>query len=110
MLPPAGMVRIQAQTMRPATPQRTADRRRVAPTPTIAPVMVWVVEAGMAREAARYRAQAAAVSAEKPPTGLRAVTRWPRVLTIRQPPDRVPSAVAEEAAITTRFGGGGARG
>ena len=32
----AGMVRIQAQTMRPATPQRTADSRCTAPTPTIA--------------------------------------------------------------------------
>ncbi len=39
----AGMVRIQAQTMRPATPQRTADSRRIAPTPTIAPVIVCVV-------------------------------------------------------------------
>src|SRR4029453_17323001 len=97
MIAAAGMVRIQAQTMRPATPQRTADRRRVAPTPTIAPVMVWVVETGMPRKVARYREQAAAVSAEKPPTGLRAVIRWPRVLTIRQPPDRVPSAIAEEA-------------
>src|SRR5215471_11231729 len=30
----AGMVKIHAQTMRPATPQRTADRRLVEPTPT----------------------------------------------------------------------------
>ena len=37
------MVRIQAQTIRRVTPQRTAERRRVAPTPTIAPVMVCVV-------------------------------------------------------------------
>ncbi len=36
----AGMVRTQAQTMRRATPQRTADRRVVAPTATMAPVMV----------------------------------------------------------------------
>jgi hypothetical protein len=91
----AGMVRTQAQTMRPATPQRTADRRRVEPTPTMATVRVWVVETVIQRKVARYREQAAAVSAEKPPTGLRAVIRWPRVLTIRQPPDRVPSAIAE---------------
>ncbi|KFC76130.1 hypothetical protein FG94_00466 [Massilia sp. LC238] len=43
----AGMVKIQAQTMLPATPQRTADIFCEAPTPTIAPVMVWVVETGM---------------------------------------------------------------
>ncbi len=31
------------------TPQRTADRRFVAPTPTMAPVIVWVVLTGMPR-------------------------------------------------------------
>lgn len=36
----AGMVRIQAHTILRAMPQRTADKRLVAPTPTIAPVMV----------------------------------------------------------------------
>ena len=29
-----------------ATFQRTAETRRAAPTPTMAPVMVWVVETG----------------------------------------------------------------
>src|SRR5256885_392931 len=48
-----GMVSTQAQTIRPATPQRTAERRRVAPTPTMAPVMVCVVETGMPNELAR---------------------------------------------------------
>ena len=33
----AGIVRTHAQTMRPATPQRTADRRLIDPTPMIAP-------------------------------------------------------------------------
>ena len=42
----AGMVSSQAQTMRPATPQRTAESRRVAPTPTIDPVMACVVLTG----------------------------------------------------------------
>ena len=42
----AGMVKIQAHTILPATPQRTADRRCEAPTPTMAPVMVWVVDTG----------------------------------------------------------------
>src|SRR6516164_5678425 len=39
----AGIVKIQAQTMLPATPQRTAEAPRTLPTPTMAPVMVWVV-------------------------------------------------------------------
>ena len=42
----AGIVSTQAQTIWPATPQRTADSRRVAPTPTIAPVIAWVVLTG----------------------------------------------------------------
>jgi hypothetical protein len=36
----AGMVKTHAQIMFPATPQRTADSLLVAPTPTIAPVIV----------------------------------------------------------------------
>ena len=39
----AGIVSTHAHTICPAMPHRTAERRRVAPTPTIAPVMVCVV-------------------------------------------------------------------
>ncbi len=39
-------------TMLPATPQRTADSRLVAPTPMIADVIVWVVEIGRPNAAA----------------------------------------------------------
>lgn len=42
----AGRVETQAVTMFPAIPQRTAERRFVAPTPMIAQVIVWVVEIG----------------------------------------------------------------
>jgi len=49
---------------------------------------------------------AAAVSAQKPPIGLSAVIFWPSVLTIRQPPDRVPSAIAALASRTTQNGTG----
>ena len=42
-----GIVSIHAQTMVPAIPQRTAVSRLVDPTPTIAPVMVWVVLTGI---------------------------------------------------------------
>ena len=42
----AGIVSTQAKTMLPATPQRTADSRRVAPTPMTDDVMTCVVETG----------------------------------------------------------------
>jgi len=42
-----GMVRIQAQTIRRANPQRTAERRDVDRRPLMAPAMVWVVLTGM---------------------------------------------------------------
>lgn len=42
-----GIVRIHAQTILPATPHFTADNLRVDPTPTIAPVIVWVVDTGV---------------------------------------------------------------
>ena len=40
------MVKIHAQTILPAKPQRTDDAFMVEPAPKIAPVMVWVVETG----------------------------------------------------------------
>jgi hypothetical protein len=49
------MVKIQAQTMLPATPQRTALARWAEPTPTMAPVMVCVVDTGMPRAVARNK-------------------------------------------------------
>ena len=42
----AGMVSTQAITMFPATPQRTADSRRVAPAPMIEDEITCVVEIG----------------------------------------------------------------
>ncbi len=42
----AGIVRIHAKTMFPATPQRTAESRFVAPAPITAPETTWVVESG----------------------------------------------------------------
>ena len=44
-----GKVRIQAATMFLATPHLTAERRQVAPTPIIAPLMQWVVLTGIPR-------------------------------------------------------------
>ena len=51
----------QAQTMRPATPHLTALRRRIEPTPTIEPVMVWVVLTGMPKADAMNNVIAAPV-------------------------------------------------
>ena len=44
--PAAGIVITQAKTMLPATPQRTADSRRVAPAPMTEELMTWVVDTG----------------------------------------------------------------
>src|ERR1044071_1045068 len=98
------MVRIQAQTMRPATPHFTADNLRVAPTPTIEPVMVCVVETGVPVSVTYASVSAAAGSAQKPPTGLSFVMRVPIVRTMRQPPDNVPNAIAACAESTTVVG------
>src|SRR5215216_372886 len=100
----AGIVRIQAQTMRPATPHLTADSRRVAPTPTIDPVIVCVVETGVPVSVTYASVAAAAASAQKPPTGFSFVIRVPIVRTMRQPPDNVPNAIAACAASTTSTG------
>ena len=90
----AGIVNTQAQMIRPATPHLTALRRRVAPTPMIAPVMVCVVETGMPKLVTPNKVKAPAVSAQKPPTGLSLVIFDPIVLTIRQPPESVPKPMA----------------
>ena len=89
-----GMVSTHAHTMRPATPQRTAENLRVAPTPMIAPVMVCVVDTGMPSAVARNSVIAPPVSAQNPPAGFNLVIFCPIVFTIRQPPNSVPSAIA----------------
>ena len=75
----AGIVIIQAHTMRRATPQRTADKRWTAPTPIIAPVMVCVVLTGMPARAVPQRVIAPALSAQNPPNGLSLVIFDPMV-------------------------------
>jgi hypothetical protein len=47
-----GIVNTHALTIRPAMPHRTAERRRVEPTPRIAPEIAWVVEMGMPKRVA----------------------------------------------------------
>src|SRR5689334_11084939 len=65
----AGIVSTQAHTMFVASPQRTALRRWMDPTPTIAPAMTCVVETGTFVYVAKMIDSAAAVSAQNPPRG-----------------------------------------
>src|SRR6185436_7555034 len=104
MVAAAGIVSIHAQTMRPATPHFTADMRRVDPTPTMAPVMVWVVETGVPVSVTYARVRAAPVSAQNPPIGFSLVIFDPIVCTMRHPPESVPSAIAPCAERTTHNG------
>jgi hypothetical protein len=100
----AGIVRIHAHTIRPARPQRTAERRLVAPTPTIEPVIVCVVLTGIPQCVASWIAIAPPVSAANPPIGRSFVIRDPIVCTIRHPPNSVPSEIIEYAPISTQRG------
>lgn len=100
----AGIVRIQAQTIRSATPQRTADNFVEDPTPMIDPEMVCVVEIGMPRAVAKKSVVAPAVSAQNPPTGFNFVILSPIVFTILHPPKRVPSPMAAWQLKTIQSG------
>src|SRR3569832_1753080 len=65
----AGIVSTHAHTIRVATPHRTADKRCVVPTPTIAPVIVCIVLTGIPKAAVPNNVIAPAVTAQNPPTG-----------------------------------------
>ena len=91
--------------MLPATPQRTAERRLVAPTPMIAEVIVWVVEIGAPKaRPATYRIEAAVVSAAKPCGGSRWMMRRPRVRMMRHPPAYVPREMTTADITSTQIG------
>ena len=100
----AGIVKSQAQMIRSATPQRTADNLVTAPTPIIEPVMVWVVETGIPNPVAKNNVAAPAVSAQNPPTGFNFVIFIPMVFTILQPPKSVPNPMAAWHESTTHSG------
>src|SRR3954447_9830689 len=87
-----------------ATFQRTAETRRAAPTPTMAPVMVWVVDTGTPRKVAANSVAAPPVSAQNPCIGVSLVILKPMVRTMRQPPIKVPSAIAAWHDSTTQNG------
>ena len=95
--PDIGIVSTHAQTTRPATPHRTAERRCVVPTPTMAPEIVCVVDTGIPAWAVKNRVEAAASSALIPPTGVIFVIFEPIVWMMRQPPAMVPPPAAPRA-------------
>src|SRR5262245_56283672 len=99
-----GMVRIQAVTISFATPQRTADTFFAAPTPMIEPVIVCVVDTGMPSSVAANNMIEPPVSAQQTCPGFRRVILLRMVPTRRQPPVKVPSAIAAWHAITTENG------
>src|SRR5687768_10706375 len=100
----AGIVMIQATTIELAMFHRTADTRRAAPTPMMAPVMVCVVDTGIPSAVAANRVAAPPVSAQNPCIGVSRVMREPMVLTMRQPPINVPSPIIAWQVITTQNG------
>ena len=89
-----GIVRIQAHNRLTVTPQRTALRRLVVPTPIIAPVIVWVVDTGIPIYSVKNKVVAPAVSAQTPSNGVTLVIFVPMVFTIFQPPLSVPKLIA----------------
>ncbi|KAG1436273.1 hypothetical protein G6F55_014237 [Rhizopus delemar] len=66
----------------------------------IAVEMLWVVETGMPKWAARVRMVAELVSAAKPWIGCSLTILWPRVLMIFQPPAAVPAAITTAQVST----------
>src|SRR6185295_10733505 len=94
----------QAMMMLPATPQRTAEARRAAPTPMIEPVMVCVVDTGMPSQVAPNSMIDPPSSAHTPCLGESLVIFDPIVWTIRQPPISVPSPIAAWQDSTTQNG------
>src|SRR3954470_20805265 len=85
--PAAGSVTTQAITMLPAIPHRTADSRRVAPTPMIDVVVICVVDTGTANTVAVVTMTLDATAcAAKPPEGVSWMIRRPMVRMMRKPP------------------------
>jgi hypothetical protein len=64
--PQMGKVRIQAETISPVTPQRTAENRRADATPIMDVLIVCVVLSGIPSRDASSIVLAAAISAAKP--------------------------------------------
>src|SRR5207245_7840639 len=100
----AGMVIIQAYTMRFPIPHLTAESLFVAPTPIIEPAIAWVVLTGIPNNAIDVKIAPPPVSAQNPWYGLRSVKRKAIVFIILHPPMNVPREMADAAIIITGMG------
>ena len=100
-----GMVIIHAAIMVRPTPQRTAEKRLVAPVPIMAPVMEWVVLTGIPSCEATSITKAPEVSAAKPSTGRSLVTLAPSVFITRHPPQAVPIIITRAGNTRIHHGG-----
>src|SRR5690348_10608508 len=98
------MVTIHAATIPRATCHRTALVLWIEPTPAIAPAIACVLETGRPSQVAKRMEMAAPVSAQKPLRGFSLVSLVPMVRTIRQPPLKVPRAIAVLDAAITQVG------
>ena len=99
-----GRVISHADTMRMATPQRTSAPRRPRPVPRMEPVDTWVVDSAIP-PVAEVKMIAAEVASAAMPCGDSISTRpLPRVRITRQPPDRVPAAMATAQETITQVG------
>ena len=99
----AGIVRTRPRRSGPPLPLDGREARD-EPTPTSAPVIVWVVDTGIPSAEAPNTVIAPAVSAQNPPIGWSFVIRWPIVRTILHPPESAPSAIAACAVRMTHTG------
>src|SRR5262249_26241320 len=102
--PAAGIVSTHAPAMFRTTPQFTTPPARPRPAPMTPPETTWVVESENPKYDEERIAVADAVSAEKPCGDWISVTRVPSVLITRQPPEKVPSAIAVAQTTFTQIG------
>ena len=101
--PAAGIVTIQAETIRPATLQRTSVFLPT-PDPRIDPVATWVVDREYPKWLDRRMADADAASAAMPWGDSISVSPLPMVRMTRQPPIQVPRLMARAQETITQLG------
>src|SRR4030042_3330712 len=99
-----GKVIIQVMTMLLATPQRTAEKRLVTPTPMIDVPIQWVVLRGMPKREASKMAIALELVAAKPCTASSLVILKPTVRIMRHPPKAVPIPITPPQSSITHSG------
>ena len=90
--------------MFPATPHRTAEMRRLAPTPMMHALIACVVDTGTPNVLATSSVAAPDVSAANPCSGVMRSIFEPIVRMMRFPPAKVPSAIAAAHEMMTHMG------